>query len=331
MGEANHDAHGLAPGFQWTEDYNAVLEKIASTDTVETEWPLLRNIIKYKLDQNISSFLADAEKLREAATPVPPFSPRPSTNGGLKIPPFIARERDESNPNEAPKKLLGTEETKKFRDTLFSQLDDLDGTPFTVQRLCELCARPREHYSAIGKYLRALERTVYVTSTWDSFPPLPPQAQAAAISSTSLGVSSTSVPATPLFSPIPFLHGDARRSKSRSPPPSPLALNGIDPGGGVPLDSAALDLEQKPLGMVDEMDDPGPGHLSDRPTALTSVTSVGEGSGAITLEERFVKASEAEKSEAEEASEGPDAKKAKTGENEDMVLDDQDGDKENKS
>lgn len=67
-----------------------------------------------------------------------------------------------------------------------------------------------------------------------------------------------------MFSPIPFLHEDARRSKSRSPPPSPLALSGTDP---------AAPPEQKGLGMVDELDDPSPGHMSEHPTALSSVTT----------------------------------------------------------
>jgi len=33
-------------------------------------------------------------------------------------------------------------------------------------------------------------------------------------------------------------------------------------------------LETKALGLVDEMDDPGPGHLSDHPTAISSVTTL---------------------------------------------------------
>ena len=47
--------------------------------------------------------------------------------------------------------------------------------PFTIQRICELCIRPQDHYKAVGKYLRAVEKTLLVTSTWDSFPkrPLP--------------------------------------------------------------------------------------------------------------------------------------------------------------
>lgn len=101
----------------------------------------------------------------------------------------------------------------------------------------------------------------------------------------------SSVPTTPLFSPIPFLHNDARRSQSRSPPPSPLALGGTTPliGGNVePLDA----LEPKALGLVDELDDPSPGHMSDHPTALTSVTTVDPGGFIPSLEQRFVKSEE---------------------------------------
>jgi serine/threonine-protein phosphatase 4 regulatory subunit 2 len=78
----------------------------------------------------------------------------------------------------------------------------------------------------------------------------------------------SATPTTPLFSPIPFLHDDARRSKSCSPPPSPLAL--IGSGRVVPGDL----LEQKALGLVDELDDPSPGHMSEHPTALSSVTTM---------------------------------------------------------
>ena len=194
--------------------------------------------------------------------------------------------------------------------------------PFTIQRLSDLCIRPREHYSSVGKYLRALEKTLYVTSTWDSFPPLPPQP--ANVMPAYIGLPPSSIPSTPLFSPISFQHSDARRSKSRSPPPSPLVLNAIDPGG-IPLDAAALGME-KTLGLVDELDDPAPGHMSERPTALSAVTSVGERSAVQSLDDRFVKASDSE-NEGTTGAAGVLAAKRE----ESMVLDDQDGDKENKS
>jgi serine/threonine-protein phosphatase 4 regulatory subunit 2 len=46
---------------------------------------------------------------------------------------------------------------------------------------------------------------------------------------------------------------------------------------------------------VDELDDPSPGHLSDHPTALSSVTTINEGTSSRpifeSLEQRFVKSS----------------------------------------
>jgi len=242
------------------------------------------------------------------------------------LPPFTSRERDESNPNEAPKAHYTAEEAGAVKETLYTQLDGFDAVPFTIQRLADLCARPRENYMALGKYCRALEKALYVTSTWDSFPPLPLQPKDTMASAAArVGLSSSSTPSTPLFSPISFLHDDARRSHSHSPPPSPLNLNGIDHTIDVPLDSDPLSMEPRELGLVDELDDPNPGHLSDRPTALTSVTSIGGTSGAISLEDRFVRASDEREGE-------PDTKRQRDGDHSmDSTLDERDGDKENKS
>ena len=261
------------------------------------------------------------------------------------MPPFPSRERDESNPNEAPKVHFTPEEVAAVKETLFTQLDDFDAcvsrpymfndpscimpsAPFTIQRLADLCARPRENYTALGKYCRALEKTLYVTSTWDSFPALPLQPlDSMAFVAARVGLSSSSAPSTPLFSPISFLHDDARRSHSRSPPPSPLNLNGAEAAASASLNAESLSMETRELGLVDELDDPNPGHLSDRPTALTSVTSIGGSSGVISLEDRFVRASD------NEGEREPETKRQREEDDHstDSLLDERDGDKENKS
>lgn len=48
------------------------------------------------------------------------------------------------------------------------------------------------------------------------------------------------------------------------------------------------EVKQEPpaLGLVDEMDDPRPGHMSDHPIAISSTTSA----SPVSLEERFVRA-----------------------------------------
>lgn len=83
----------------------------------------------------------------------------------------------------------------------------------------------------------------------------------------------------------------------------------------------ADNFEEKAFGMVDEVDDPSPGHMREHPTALTSVTTtstVGSKPFLGSLEQRFVKSEE----------EGR-AKDAKGREEDAMVVDDAD-DKENK-
>jgi serine/threonine-protein phosphatase 4 regulatory subunit 2 len=148
----------------------------------------------------------------------------------------------------------------------------------------------------VGKYLRAVEKTLLVTSTHDSFPPLSVSEQlSAGRSAIVLGSTLQSAPSTPLFSPIPFLHEDARRSKSRSPPPTPLTLNPLDLPHELGLNATKNMGSQEPigLGLVDEMDDPSPGHMSDHPTALSSVTTVMPPTVTAEtkpLQERFVKA-----------------------------------------
>ena len=221
------------------------------------------------------------------------------------MPPFPSRKRDETNPNEAPKSYMTEAEANELKGFIYEQLDDFEecvlssppqftadrrhrSPPFTIQRVCELCLHPQQQYKSVGKYLRAVEKALLVTSSWDAFPPEPASDTVKPLATISVHAAPVTAPATPMFSPIPFLHEDARRSKSRSPPPSPFALSGSDPVGMIPADT----LDQKALGMVDELDDPSPGHMSEHPTALSSVTTtttVGSKPFLGSLEQRFTK------------------------------------------
>ncbi|KAF8631436.1 hypothetical protein AX17_005113 [Amanita inopinata Kibby_2008] len=274
--------------FEYRQEYDSILKHIAHSDIVDSEpldWDTLRNAIKYKIDKNILAFLY------ETKPPVPPrpFEPISLPLGGLKLPPFPPRKITHMIPNETLVSYMNDRQANELKHHIFAQLHEFDSPPFTIQRLCELCVYPRKQYKSVGKYLRAVEKSILVTSTWDSFPAMSEKEQdMMAPGGLTLCSGRHSTPATPLFSPIPFLHDDARRSKSRSPPPSPLALGPVN-------DRNPNMLETKALGLIDELDDPSPGHMSDRPTALTSVTTVTE-TGARpligSLEDRFVKSRE---------------------------------------
>ncbi|KAF8911074.1 PPP4R2-domain-containing protein [Gymnopilus junonius] len=275
-----------------TED-DALLQKVASDDA---------------LDQNRKGGL----------TVLPPPLPAPYTQintpaGGLKLPPFLPRKVSQIGGVEVLKSYMNEEEAKTMKENIFAQLDQFEGSPpFTIQRLCELCLEPKRQYKSIGKYLRAVEKSILVTSTWDSFPPLTPsEIHSAGRSAILLGSTLQSAPSTPLFSPIPFLHDDARRSKSRSPPPTPLSLN-----SGLPITEEPITEEDvKPvIGLVDELDDPSPGHMSDHPTALTAVTTSPQSRPFMgSLDDRFVK-SEDEMDTSSDSMEMDEDKENKQGE-----------------
>ncbi|KAG5647200.1 hypothetical protein DXG03_001159 [Asterophora parasitica] len=232
---------------------------------------------------------------QKSQPPRPPtFQPLAQDSGGLKLPPFPPRKQQRApHMTPIPVSYMNQEQANELKGYIFAQLDEFDSNPpFTIQRVCELCIHPMKHYASVGKYLRAVEKSLLVTSTWNSFPPLSEiDSDPNGRSVFSLGSTRQSAPATPLFSPIPFLHDDARRSKSRSPPPSPLALT----ASAIHADSLDV-LEPRALGLVDELDDPSPGHMSDHPTALTSTTTTDGGNGSRpligSLDQRFVKGGE---------------------------------------
>ncbi|KAK2460588.1 hypothetical protein APHAL10511_007058 [Amanita phalloides] len=281
----------LPADFEWRKEYQLILECIASDDSVNSEeldWNTLRNVVKYYIEKNISGYLLETK---------PPEYPHRSEpvqlpGGGLKLPPFLPRKSSVMYLNETPVSYMNEQQAKDFKQRIFDQLHEFEKPPFTIQRLCELCLYPRNQYKSIGKYLRAVEKSILVTSTWDSFPILADkEPKLSAPIGLTLSAGRNSTPATPLFSPIPFLHEDARRSKSRSPPPSPLVLSTTRSTS----EERAQATETKALGLVDELDDPRPGHLSDQPKALSSVTTVSEhGAQPLvgSLEDRFIKSNE---------------------------------------
>ncbi|KZV78738.1 hypothetical protein EXIGLDRAFT_389345 [Exidia glandulosa HHB12029] len=331
--------HDLSPDFQWQPEYDGFLQQIADTNVVDSEWSRLRDMIKYRINKALEDFVAHpAPIIPASAKPTIPStsvtatlgSPSltathaPATLHGLVIPAFPFRR---AKPQRLLPSLLTPEETIELKGRVCALLDDFDegNPPFTIQRVCELALRPRQHYKTSGKFLRALERALLVTSTWDSYPPVAPgEANGKDDEFDGLAASAASLKlaTTPIFSPIPFLHDDARarsrsRSRSRSPPISPLLL----PHSSASDSAGPATIEGHALGLVDELDDPGPGHMADHPTALTEVTTVGGNVEALPLSERFVKADNLEDTPSGVIKD-PQTDKDEDAEVEDMVLDD---------
>ncbi|KAJ1301985.1 hypothetical protein OPQ81_000820 [Rhizoctonia solani] len=354
--------YSMSPDFVWKPEFEALIDKIAETNMVDSEWDVLRDMFKYKLIQNTLEFIKDAEQTAAAALPAsdtpfvpltdsadlmatdgplppdapPPPSPsppylvsplatldlQPSTPLGLVIAPFPPRPNlelhgsglngngavwDTSSGRALPAK-LNIEEAKEELGRIFAYLHDFDSAPpFTVQRLAELIVKPRAHYKNVGKYIRALERTLLVTSTHNDYPldtyaletqngAQPAIGGAGSVSSRASTPGPLDLARSPLFTPIPFLHRPApnsnHRSLSRSPPPtSPRAPLPGDASGDANIAGVPLAPEDSipALGLVDELDDPRPGHLSDHPTPLTSVTQLPPES-ATSLGDRFISA-----------------------------------------
>ncbi|OCF36636.1 hypothetical protein I316_01888 [Kwoniella heveanensis BCC8398] len=116
---------------------------------------------------------------------------------------------------------LDEQEGKKEIERVAKVLDELDAPPFTIQRLAELLSEPTQYHTTLGKFLRAVEKTLLVTTPWEppSYTPTPASLLPNRISSVSGGSTisgssdngydsdSTMPPGstTPMFSPIPFL------------------------------------------------------------------------------------------------------------------------------
>ncbi|KAF8590564.1 PPP4R2-domain-containing protein [Ramaria rubella] len=311
------------------------------------EWARLRDMIKYKIDKHVHHYLSWSDATLELHTSKTPeqmprsspmslplsspstFTPSPASlaHQGLVIPPFPKRARRKDTSLRVFNSGMDEKEAQGYQKQLFEQLDDFENhPPFTIQRLCELCLGPKKYYKTIGKYLRALERTILVTSTKDmyssEFGAGDVETVAAYGDNESLRMAMT-----PVFSPIPFLHDDARRSRS----PSPFELAATRRPGGIEALASDPLVSPQGLGLVDELDDPKPGHLADRPTALTTVASTERTSIPPTLSERFVKSSSPESEEG--TRETADSRQAEDAEVEGMVLDDnvtEDEDKENR-
>ncbi|BFZ64041.1 hypothetical protein YB2330_005179 [Saitoella coloradoensis] len=127
-----------------------MITSVAESGKFDGSWPEFSRSLLARLEENTGAF-------------APPSIPRP---GGASESAAAPVQGD------SPKASLPPD-LQALLSRLISVIQRFTGPPFTVQRIAELIARPREHYSDIGKYLRALERNLSVTSAIDAFPLLP--------------------------------------------------------------------------------------------------------------------------------------------------------------
>ena len=112
-------------------ELNGLLIHMAKTGRTEFPWHLLKPLITYKLEKVLDEY----------------FENNPSANA------------------------CSSEPSSKSRDLypdahkLIGKLDNFTGTPFTIQRLCELIIEPKKYYKTTAKFLRAVEKNIMVVST----------------------------------------------------------------------------------------------------------------------------------------------------------------------
>ncbi|KAG8942212.1 hypothetical protein FRC03_003505 [Tulasnella sp. 419] len=308
-----------------------MMEKAAADNLVDHwDWNIMRDAIKYRIQNLVKAFLerrpppsisrprtelpqTPSGAALEPELPATPLmtdhnnpamisiSPsaiesRPSTQHGLILPPFPPRPR---NGKILPRE-FSVSEANEMMEVVYNMIDEFDDhPPFTIQRVCELVVDPTAHYRQLGTWLRAVERSLLVTSTYDQFV-LDTYAVSSANESTAIADSTLKLATTPLFSPIPFLHpeldpitGQPITSSGSTngvngiveSAPSPLALGdrrGVGESALSPMalddrESAVGDIPPSPrLGLVDELDDPSDetNHMADHPQAITATTDL---------------------------------------------------------
>lgn len=52
-----------------------------------------------------------------------------------------------------------------MKNSLLKRLDSFSSAPFTIQRLSELLTTPRKQYNRVDKFMRAVEKNIWVVST----------------------------------------------------------------------------------------------------------------------------------------------------------------------
>ena len=148
-----------------------------------------------------------------------------------------------------------------------------DAPPYTVQRLAELILQPTTHYRTLPAYLRALDRTISVSSNSDVFPL--PSSALDAVNASSNGTPVAGGLLAPTTGPN---HGDDFNGAALTRIPwlrdsaSMLDTSERPPGGGTGV-SPTTDLRTESTSMIDGPN--GAGSIETVTVAVNGVPSAG--------------------------------------------------------
>jgi len=78
---------------------------------------------------------------------------------------MLLHEAEEQADDILKEELINRESLKSAREFVIEKAEHFTGTPFTIQRLCELLTTPNRHYHTTEKFLRALERNINIVTT----------------------------------------------------------------------------------------------------------------------------------------------------------------------
>lgn len=123
-----------------TEDLRGVLAETACTGVIRYDWPLVRSLVVQQLGEQLTAY--------EAAEHVDVGPARPLGTGDSDVQATV----------------------KRFTELL----EQFQGPPWTLQRLCELVLEPRKQYQRLHKLILAIEKLLLVTGEVGLTQPPPP-------------------------------------------------------------------------------------------------------------------------------------------------------------
>ncbi|RPA87209.1 hypothetical protein BJ508DRAFT_410746 [Ascobolus immersus RN42] len=191
----------------------AILQQWASTGKAEiTDWPdMLQRLIQRIEDIAHKTYITIPDT--RPSSPPPPPPPAPSTierpesrlsmnSHPVSPPPSSSPEAMQPTPypDLPPACSVLLLEIKECLHTYFTT-----APPYTIQRMSELILEPKRHYTNLEKFLRALQKSVSVTSSIDNFPLPFNEVEAANLASIALGSNAEDALGGARLTPIPWL------------------------------------------------------------------------------------------------------------------------------